>query len=281
MMTQIESHETFRAHLIHNLLTLRRFARRYGPAVVTLLVAAVLGWTLASSLSNYTHGGWELHIERRFDTQILVNIHFHHWYYGIPLFILALLLIPLSPLASTFVFGLGQALSAHSFINEGGIPSIIEGGATWRIAPEIYIPIVTLLSLLYAFFLVRREEWLAREQERERIAASYLGSRHALESTFARVDEWARQHFTRKKAQHDRDTHIWYVEWRGLDRTENGEWQLHITVTPYEPDTLLWVFSLEHIPLRGSVGLIDEWVHELDDVLRPELQPVLVRELAE
>ncbi len=279
MITRVENHGSFRAHLIRDLLTLRRFARRYGPSILTLIVAAVIGWAIANSVSNYTHGGWEIHIEQRFGNQILINIHFHHWYYGIPLFILALLLIPVSPLASTFVFGLGQALSAHSFINEHGIPSIIEGGPTWPVPPEIYFPIVTALSILYAFFLVRREEWLNRAQERERIAVSYIGPSEGVEATFVRVDTWAWHHFTKKKLQHNSDTGIWYGEWRGLDAEEHGEWQLHYTVTPYEPPTVLWVFSLEHIPLKGSVGLIDEWIHELNDVLGPGMQPVLLREV--
>jgi hypothetical protein len=276
---EAESHQSFRVQVIQDLLTLKRFARRYGPSVVLLIVAAVIGWAAANSVSNYTNGGWEMHIERRFNDQTLINIHLHHWYYGIPLFFIALFLIQVNAMASTFVFGLGQALSAHSFINEHGIPSIIEGGTTWAVPPEIYFPIVTAFSVLYAIFLIRREEWLARAREREEIAASYLGPRARIRETFGQVDEWARRHFTKKKLQHDPDTQIWYGEWRGLDAGQNGEWQIHYTVTPYEPDTVLWVFSLEHIPIKGSVGLIDDWMHELDDALGPGLQPLLLREL--
>jgi hypothetical protein len=270
--------ESFRFELTQDWLTLGRFARRFGPAVATLIVAAVIGWLVANSVSNYTHGGWEIHFEQRFNDQVLVNIHFHHWYYGVPLFFLALMLIRVNVMASTFVFGLGQSLSAHSFINEHGIPSIIEGGPTWNIPPEVYFPVITAFALLYAIFLIRREEWLVREQERERIAASYIGTTSQLGSTFRRVDNWARQHLTRKKLKHDRDTQIWYGEWRGLDSAQKGEWQLHYTVTPYEAEKLLWVFSLEHIPINGSVGLIDDWMHELDDALGPALQPILLRE---
>ncbi len=118
---------TLRAALLEYGLLLKRFALRYGPSVATLTAAAIIGWSVANGVSNYTNGGWELHIERRFNEQIQVNIHFHHWYYGIPLFVIALLLIEVKTLLSTFVFGLGQSLSAHSFINEGGIPSIFEG----------------------------------------------------------------------------------------------------------------------------------------------------------
>lgn len=276
---EAESHQSFSVQIIEDLLTLKRFAWRFGPSIATLIVAAVIGWVVANSVSNYTHGGWELHMERRFNDQILFNIHFHHWYYGIPLFLIALILIQVNAMASTFLFGLGQALSAHSFINEHGIPSIIEGGTTWAVPPEIYFPIVTALSVLYAIFLIRREEWLARAREREEIAASYLGPRAQIQATFENVDQWARRHFTKKKLQHDSDTQIWYGEWRGLDDGQNGEWQIHYTVTPYEPDTVLWVFSLEHIPIKGSVGLIDDWMHELDDAIGPALEPILLREL--
>ncbi len=275
---QRQSTESLRDGLRRDWLTLKRFARRYGPSILTLLVAAFIGWTLANSVSNYTQGGWELHVERRLNQNILVNIHFHHWYYGVPLFFLALLLIRVNPLISTFVFGLGQSLSAHSFINEGGIPSIIEGGATWRVPPEIYFPLVTAFSILYAFFLIRREEWLARAREREEIASSYLGPRSELKQTFTRVDEWARQHFTKKKMQHDSETQIWYGEWRGLDAQARGEWQMHYTVTPFDPETLLWVFHIQHIPLKGSVGLIDDWMNELDEVVRRTLRPIILRE---
>jgi hypothetical protein len=272
--------ESFRLDLTQDWLTLGRYVRRFGPPVAALVLAAVLGWAIASSVSNYTHGGWEIHFEQRFNNQILVNIHFHHWYYGIPLFFLALMLIRANMMASTFVFGLGQSLSAHSFLNEHGIPSIFEGGPTWNIPPEVYFSVITAFSLLYAGFLIRREEWLEREHERERIAASYIGATAHLGSTFRRIDNWARRHFSQKKLQHDRDTQIWYGEWRGLDAAQKGEWQMHYTATPYEPETLLWVFSLEHIPINGSVGLIDDWMHELDDALGPALQPILLREPA-
>lgn len=277
--TGAETYQSIRAELTHNWLTFTRFAARFGPSVVALVFSAVIGWVFANSVSNYTHGGWELHIQQRFDDQILVNIHFHHWYYGVPLFFIALLLIRLNTVVSVFVFGLGQSLSAHSFINEHGIPSIIEGGPTLAIPPEIYFPVITAFALLYALFLIRREEWLARERERERIAASYLGPAGQIQSTFRRVDKWARKYFTKKKLQHDRDTEIWYGEWRGLDPAGNGEWQMHYTVTPYETNTVLWVFTLEHMPIKGSVGLIDDWMHELDDALGPALRPVVLREI--
>lgn len=277
--SETENNQSFRVQLTQDWLTLRRFINRYGPSIFTLIAAAVIGWVVANSVSNYTHGGWELHVERRLNEQILINIHFHHWFYGVPLFFLALLLIQVNTMASTFVFGLGQALSAHSFINEHGIPSIIEGGPTLPIPSEVYFPIVTAFAVLYAIFLVRRQEWLARAREREKLAVSYIGQATEVTPTFERIDNWARMHFTKKKLQRDRDTQIWYGEWRGLDHDQRGEWQMHYSVTPYEPGTVLWVFTLEHVPINGSVGLIDDWMHELDDALGPSLKPILLREM--
>ena len=270
----------WKTEVIQDLLVLRRFALRYAPSLITLAAAAVVGWLFASSVSNYTHGGWELHIERRFQQTIEVNIHFHHWYYGIPLFLISLLLIQVNSTASNFVFGLGQSLAAHSYINEHGIPSIIEGGPTWNVPPEVYFPIVTALSLLYAFFLIRREEWLARAREREEVALSYVGNGSDLDEIIARVDEWARKRMTKRILRHDADNHIWYGQWRGLDAEHRGEWQLNYTITPFDPGEVLWVFRLDHIPMTGSVGLIDEWLHELDDVVHDKLQAILLHELS-
>ncbi|MGE5139060.1 MAG: hypothetical protein ACM3JD_06355 [Rudaea sp.] len=279
MTSEETSVRDWKTEVMQDLFVLRRFALRYAPSLLTLAVAAVIGWVVASSLSNYTHGGWELHIERRFQQTVQVNIHFHHWYYGLPLFLLSLLLIQFNSTASNFLFGLGQSLAAHSYINEHGIPSIIEGGPTWNIPPEIYFPVVTALALLYAFFLVRREEWLARAREREEVALSYVGRTLDIDAIMARLDEWARKYFSKKNKRREADTQIWYVEWRGLDIEHRGEWQLHCTVTPFEPGEVLWVFRLEHIPMTGSVGLIDEWLHELDEIVSDKLQPVLLHEL--
>ena len=66
---------------------------------------------------------------------------------------------------------------------------------------------------------------------------------------------------------------------RQLDVEHRGVWQLNYTVTPFEPGEVLWVFRLEHIPMTGSVGLIDEWLHELDDLVSDKLQPILFHEL--
>ncbi len=134
---------------------------------------------------------------------------------------------------------------------------------------------------MYALFLIRRGEWLARAREREAIAASYLAPRGQLKEILARIDGWARRHFTRKKLYRDRDTNIWYGEWSALDREAGGQWQMHYTAMPFDLDTTLWVFRLEHIPLRGRIGLIDDWLHELDESLGPSLQPVILRDVVE
>ena len=249
-----------------DVLLLRKFLRRHGPLLIVLILAAVTGWVGANSVSDYTNGGWELHFQRRFGQTILINIHIHHWYYGLPLYLVALLLVRAQPLASVFAFAFGQSLAAHSFVNEGGIPSIVEGGPTWRIPPEVYFPVVTSLCLLYGFFLVRREEWLGRERERERIVASYIGPLGSERDILGRIDEWGRTHFPRKRIHYDGDARIWYAEWIAPSDME-GEWQLHVTSTPFGDSDALWVVSLEHTPLRGRLGHIHERMRGLHEAL--------------
>ncbi len=250
-------------------LLLVRFARRYGVAVLALAASALIGWAVANGVSDYTKGGWEIHFIQR---GLGINLHFHHWYYGIPLYLIAFAVIEWHATLSIFLFGLGETLAAHSFIHEGGIPSIIEGGATWRIAPEIYFPIITALALLYAFFIIRREEWLQRAKEREEIAESYLCPNAQMNDVLQRLDAWAAQHFEHKRNHVDRDTHIEYGEWRALDREADGEWQLHYVASPFDQGQHLFVVRLEHIPLMGRAGKIDDWMRELDAALQPLVQ---------
>jgi hypothetical protein len=82
-------------------LLLARFSRRCGPAVLTLLVAAVLGWLAANGVSDHTKGGWEIHFIER---GIGLNPHFHHWYYGIPLGLIAFAIIEWNAIVSIFLF---------------------------------------------------------------------------------------------------------------------------------------------------------------------------------
>ncbi len=253
-------------------LLFARFSRRYGPAVLTLFLSALIGWLAANGVSDYTQGGWEIHFIER---GIGLNFHFHHWYYGLPLGLLAFAVIELSPNASIFLFGLGQTLAAHSFINEGGIPSIIEGGATWRIAPEVYFPFVTAFALLYAFFIIRREEWLVRAREREEISESYLCPKPRTAEVIQRLDAWAEKYLTHKKQHVDPDTNIQYGHWQTLDGATNTEWQMDYVLSPFDVDLNLLVVRLMHIPLKGRAGDLADRIREMDAALKPLAQPVI------
>ncbi|MER3406284.1 MAG: hypothetical protein C4289_14905, partial [Chloroflexota bacterium] len=217
----------------------------------------MLGWTVANGVSDYTKGGWETHFEQR---ALGINIHLHHWYYGIPLGVLALLLIAKQATLSIFLFGLGAALSTHSFVNERGIPSIMAGGETLRVPFEIYLPAVTMIAMLYAFFIIRREEWLARSREREELAMSYLVPTPHMHETLGRLNDWAQSHFTKKRIRFDRWTGIEYGYWRALDREMRGEWQLHYTSSPFDEQSHVLVIKLQHIPMIGRKGTLDEWL---------------------
>ncbi|MBI3741576.1 MAG: hypothetical protein HY257_07460 [Chloroflexi bacterium] len=248
-------------------LLARRFSKRYGPVLLALIASALIGWSFANGVSDYTNGGWEIHFNQR---ALGINIHFHHWYYGIPLYILAILLIELNDLISVFFFGLGQALAAHSFVNERGIPSLIEGAPVLPLPPEIYFPIATILALLYAFFVMRREEWLARAREREEIGTSYFCAKNNLDSVLAMVDQWAADKFSHSKRHRDGDTQIVYGEWRALDKQEKGEWQLHYIASPFDAQLMLVNIRMQHIPLQGRAGQLDEWIVELHNLLKTD-----------
>lgn len=253
-------------------LLFTRFSRRYGPAIFTLVASALIGWLIASDVSNYTKGGWEIHFIER---GIGLNLHFHHWYYGIPLGLIAFLIIDWNATVSIFLFGLGQTLAAHSFINEGGIPSIIEGGATWRIAPEVYFPIVTAFALLYAFFIIRREEWLQRAKEREEISESYLCSKPRADDVIGAINTWGAQYFTSTKEHVDRDTHIRYGHKQALDNETDSEWQFDYILSPFDDQLDLLVVRLHHIPLEGRAGELDDRIRELDSLLQPLARPAI------
>lgn len=269
---QSSSLPEWRVQLRSTWFLLIRFTRRYGRALLALALAAVIGWTFANSVSDYTKGGWEIHFIQR---DLGINLHFHHWFYGIPLYLIAFALIEWNTIFSIFMFGLGETLSAHSFINEGGIPSIFEGGPTLRIPPEIYFPVVTALTLLYAFFLIRREEWVLRAREREEIAESYLCPKENMKEVLQQLDGWAAQHLRRKKFRIDPDTKIEYGYWYALDVKANGEWELYYTVSPFDEELNLLVIRLDHVPLEGRTGQLDDWIRALDAVLRPLAQPAV------
>ncbi|MCL4488471.1 MAG: hypothetical protein M1570_10130 [Chloroflexi bacterium] len=256
----------------HSWLLLLRFSRRYGVAVLALFISAVLGWTIASSVSNYTKGGWEIHFIER---GLGLNIHFHHWYYGIPLGLIAFAIMDWNTTLSIFLFGLGQTLAAHSFINEHGIPSIIEGGPTLAVPPEIYFPLVTAFSMLYAFFVIRREEWLVRAREREEIAMSYLCPKPQMDQILGNLAGWAARYFTHKKTHLDKDSGIEYGRWHALDKSARGEWQFQYEASPFDERLNLLVVRLDHIPLQGRAGQMDEMIQEIDAALSPLAQPAV------
>jgi hypothetical protein len=245
---------------------LAKFIDRYGLAVLALIASALIGWLVANGVSDYTKGGWELHIQQR---ALGINIHFHHWYYGIPLGLVALLLIKKQATLSIFLFGLGATLSTHSFINEMGIPSIIEGGETLRVPAVIYLPAVTLFCALYAFFIIRREEWLVRAKERDELAVTYFVDNVQVASTLAALDAWSDQHFGHKRLHHDRWTDIRYCYWSQVDRDLRGEWQLHWSCAPFDEQSQVLVIKLQHVPMVGRKGTLDEWLLEVHKLLKP------------
>jgi hypothetical protein len=243
-----------------------KFADRYGVAVLALIASALIGWLVANGVSDYTKGGWELHVQQR---ALGINIHFHHWYYGIPLGLIALLLIHKQATLSIFLFGLGATLSTHSFINEQGIPSIFEGGETLRVPPELYLPAVTLLCALYAFFIIRREEWLVRAKERDELAVTYFVDNAQVAKSLETLDAWSDQHFGRRRFHRDRWTDIRYCYWSQVDRDLRGEWQLHWSCAPFDEQSQVLVVKLQHVPMIGGKGTLDEWLLEIHGLLKP------------
>ena len=249
-----------------------KFLDRYGVAVLALLSSALIGWLVANGVSDYTKGGWELHIQQR---ALGINIHFHHWYYGIPLGLLALLLIHRQTTLSIFLFGLGATLSTHSFVNERGIPSIIEGGETLRVPAELYLPAVTMLCMLYAFFVIRREEWLVRARERDELAVTYFVEDGKVDQTLDTLEGWSKQHFMRRRFHRDRWTDIRYCYWSQVDRDLRGEWQLHWSCAPFDEECHVLVIKLQHVPMVGRKGTLDEWLLEIHELLKPMTTLVL------
>ncbi len=256
----------WRTRLARVWFLLVRFAWRYGPALLALVASAVIGWAFATSVSDYTHGGWEIHI---IQASLGINIHFHHWYYGIPLYLLAFATVEWKSLVSIFLFGLGETLAAHSFINEHGIPSIIQGGPTLPVPPELYFSVVTALGLLYAVFLIRREEWLYHAQEREEIAKSYLCPRAQMTEICELFESWAARHLQEKRVKRVEDSQSEYGLWYALDRERDGEWELNYVISPFDEQSDLFVIRLSHVPVQGRKGLIDDWMRELDSALKP------------
>jgi hypothetical protein len=89
------------------------------------------------------------------------------------------------------------------------------------------------------------------------------------------LDGWAVQHLRRKKHTIDADTKIEYGYWHALDPETNGEWELYYTISPFDEQLNLLVIRLDHVPLQGRTGQLDDWIRELDTALKPLAQPAV------
>ena len=95
------------------------------------------------------------------------------------------------------------------------------------------------------------------------------------DGTHFTLDEWAQAHFTKKRMYFDRWTHIEYGYYRALDRSLHGEWQLHYTAAPFDELSHLLVIKLQHIPMIGRKGTLDEWLEEIHVLLKPHASLIL------
>ena len=263
--------ELFRNLAVRNALVLRRFVRLYGLAVLVLVVSAVLAWIIADSVSDYTHRGWEMHI---IQPNLGVNLHFHHWYYGVPLGLLAFLLLDVNATLSVFIFGLGQSLAAHSFLHEGGIPSLIEGGTTLRVPGYLYFPVVTAIAMLYMFFVMRREEWLAMAREREEVAVSYFSAAEKQREAVAALDGWAEARFRRARCRDDRATGIRTGQYSRVTFDNRDLWSLEYASTPYDDGRHILVVRLQHTPFRHESTRLLDWLNDLHRVMAPHVEMI-------
>jgi hypothetical protein len=89
------------------------------------------------------------------------------------------------------------------------------------------------------------------------------------------LDNWAARYLTHKKVHLDRDTKIEYGHWHALDRAANGEWQLDYVVSPFDDRLNLLVVRLQHVPLQGRAGELDNRISEMDAALKPLAVPAV------
>ena len=235
------------------LLLAERFVELYWPYVAAAVGGAALSWLTADAASDYTKGGWELHVQQR---AWGLDLHVHHWYYGLPLLAIAFLLLDTRPVLSVFVFVFGQSLAAHSYHNERGIPSIFEGGATLAVPPFIYWPVASLLVALFTFFVVRAHEWLTLSAEREEAAASYVTDAVGAAAALDAVDAWARVEFDRAETATTKRG-VRTASYTRLDAGTRGLWELLCGATPLDGDRRLLTVRVLHVPLRGDAALLD------------------------
>jgi hypothetical protein len=227
-----------------------RFAELYWRYALAAVVGAWLAWVLADAASDYTRGGWELHLEQR---AWGLDLHFHHWYYGIPLLVIAVVLLDDRPVLAVFVFVFGMALSAHSYHNEGGVPSLLEGGATLAIPAYLYWPLASLASALFTFFVVRSHEWLALQAAVEEAAATYRATHDRAADAFAALTAWGREEFDRETASATvRGART--ASYSRLDREMRGIWELHCTSMRVDEATTLVTVRVRHMASRSRAS---------------------------
>jgi hypothetical protein len=249
---------------LRNALILWRFVRLYTGALLLLVAGAATGWGVAEAVSDYTQRGWEIHI---LQPTLGINLHFHHWYFGLPLALLAFVLLEVNASVSVFIFGLAQSLSAHSFVNEGGIPSVFEGGATLAIPSYYYIPVATGIAMLYMFFVMRREEWLRMAREREEVTVSYFSSAEDQAEALAALDRWATQYFQRGQRRADAKSGIHTGQYWRATEARDGLWSLEYASTPYDDGRHILVVRLQHSPFHQESAQLLEWLRSLHSAI--------------
>jgi hypothetical protein len=235
------------------LLLAKRFVELYWRYVAAAVGGSALSWLTADAASDYTKGGWEFHIQQR---AWGLDLHVHHWYYGLPLLAVAFLLLDTRPILSVFVFVFGQSLAAHSYHNEHGIPSIFQGGETIAVPPFIYWPVASLLVALFTFFVVRAHEWLTLSAEREEAAASYVTDAASAAAALDAIDAWARTEFDRAETATTKRG-VRTASYSRLDAETRGIRELLCGATPLDGDRRLLTVRVLRVPLRGDDALLD------------------------
>lgn len=253
-----------------------RFAALYWRYFVAVVVGATLAWSLAGEVSDYTRGGWELHLEQR---AWGLDLHFHHWYYGVPLLAIAVALLDTRPVFAVFLFVFGQALSAHSYHNEGGIPSIFQGGRTLAVPAFLYWPISSLLAALFTFFVVRSHEWLAARAATEEASATYRAGDAACAEAFDALAEWARAEFDRETAG-AAASGARSASYSRLESNIRGIWELHVASVPVGDGTSLLTVRARHVAATSQPSRLLAFLEDADARVRPFAEPVLRRAAA-
>ena len=90
-----------------------------------------------------------------------------------------------------------------------------------------------------------------------------------------RLDDRAAKYLTHKEQHIDRDTTIQYGHWRALNGQVTGEWQLDYVVSAFDAQLNLLVVRLQHVPMEGRAGQLDDWIREMDAALQPLAIPAI------